>query len=332
MKVLVVGGAGYIGSTICSALAEAGHKPVILDSLVKGRYEFTEGHIFYKGDIADKEILKKIWSEQGVIDCAIQLAAFISVPESVSYPYEYYQNNVAKGIEFFHYLNDLGCKNIIFSSSASVYGNSKEMQVTEEYPVSPESPYAKTKAMTEQILKDYSVAYGMNVIALRYFNPIGVDPKFRSGSFIENPSHLLGILLQALQSEDKQMTITGVDYQTRDGSAIRDYIHVWDLALAHISAVEKIVGEKDEQGTFEIVNIGRGDGVTVKEFVNAFEQVVGEKLNILEGPPRDGDVAGAYAVCDKARNYLGWKTRFTIEQAIRDALIWEERKKNILAK
>lgn len=338
VKVLVTGGAGYIGSTICSALTENGHIPIILDSLVNGRREFTKDHIFYEGDIGDGELLGKIWKEQGKISSVIHLAAFISVPESVSNPYKYYENNIEKGIRFFHHLTKLGCKNVIFSSSASVYGNSKEMAVTETHPVAPESPYAKTKAMMEEVLKDFSVAYGMNVIALRYFNPIGVDPKFRTGSYIEKPSHILGVLLTALDSKSKQMTVTGVDYATRDGSGIRDYIHIWDLARAHVNAVEKIEdmdvikgserinfsgSEKNNfSGRFEIINIGRGDGVTVKEFVDAFEKAAGQKLDVKEGPPRDGDVIGAYAVCDKAKTYLNWEAKLTIEQGIRDALEW----------
>ncbi len=301
-----------------------------MDSLVRGRREYTENHIFYEGDIADKALLREIFKEQGDISSVIHLAAFISVPESVSYPHMYYKNNVSKGIQFFANLEEIGCKNIIFSSSASVYGNSKDIRVTENHPIAPESPYAKTKAMTERILRDYSIAYGMNVISLRYFNPIGADPEFRTGAFLENPSHILGILLNTLKSENKQMTITGVDWPTRDGSGIRDYIHIWDLAAAHVNAVLKIAGTQKEEGSFEVVNIGRGDGVTVRELVAAFEKAVGEKLDVKEGPPRDGDVAGAFAVCDKANEFLGWRAEFTIEQAIRDALIWEDKKKEIL--
>lgn len=332
MKVLVTGGAGYIGSTICSVLSEVGHVPIVLDSLISGRREFVKEHIFYQGDIADRKLLMRIWEEQGPFDCAIHLAGLISVPESVQHPYEYYRENVEKAIMFFKNLQELGCKKIIFSSSASVYGNTSEREVTEEHITSPESPYAKTKVVVEEILKDYANAYGIKAVALRYFNPIGADPKLRTGSYVKNPSHILGVLLRAAVSETKKMTVTGVNYPTRDGSGIRDYIHVWDLALAHVSAVEKIdkLSELPNGGCFEIINIGRGDGVTVKELIRAFEQVVGVKLDVEEGEPREGDVAGAFAVCKKAEKLLGWKAGLTIEEAIQDALLWEQRKKIVL--
>lgn len=328
MRILVAGGAGYIGNTVCAALTDKGHEPIILDSLITGEQKFAERYRFYRGDIDDACILNRIVAENGKIDCTIHLAGLIYVPESAVLTYEYYRENVGKTIQFLYNLNRIGCRNIIFSSSASVYGNTKKQDVNESVSPNPGSPYARTKAIIEQIIADYCDCYNMRGIALRYFNPIGADPQMRSGSYVKNPSHLLGSLLKAYNSDSKEFTITGNDWETRDGTGIRDYIHVWDLAKAHVCAVEKLNDILSDENRFMAINVGRGEGVTVKEFVEIFEKVVNEKLNVKYGPARPGDVAGAYAVCDKANQLLEWKTEFTIEDAIRDALKWEQCKGN----
>lgn len=324
MNILVAGGAGYIGNTVCAALKDAGHKPIILDSLITGEQKFAENYTFYRGDIDDLSILKKITKEQGAIDCTIHLAGLIFVPESAELTYEYYRENVGKTIQFLYNLHIIGCKNIIFSSSASIYGSAEKIDVDETADIKPGSPYARTKAMIEQIIEDYCNCYDMRGIALRYFNPIGADPAMRSGAYMKNPSHLLGKLVNALKSEGRDFTITGVNWNTRDGSGIRDYIHVWDLAKAHVRAVEKIDSILSSEQRFMAINVGRGEGVTVKEFVAVFEKVTGEKLNVHYGDARLGDVAGAYAVCDRANSLLDWHTELTIEDGIRDALKWDE--------
>jgi UDP-glucose 4-epimerase len=198
MKILVTGGAGYIGSTICSALIDSGHIPVILDSLITGREEFTRGRIFYKGDIADPEILIKIFADHPTIEGCIHCAALIVVPDSVKNPYEYYHENVSKSIELFKNLNDQGIKKIVFSSSASLYDNVPGFMVTESSPLNPSSPYARTKFIMEMVLSDFCNSYQMRGLALRYFNPIGADPKMRSGIHIPRPSHIVGKLVDAL--------------------------------------------------------------------------------------------------------------------------------------
>lgn len=324
MKILVAGGAGYIGNTVCAALTEAGHEPIILDSLLTGEQKFAEKYTFYRGDIDDYCIIDRIVRENGKIDCAIHLAGLIFVPESAEMTYEYYRENVGKTIQFLHNLHQVGCNNLIFSSSASVYGSAERQDVDESVRPNPGSPYARTKAMIESIIADYCACYDMRGIALRYFNPIGADPRMRSGSYVKNPSHLLGSLVKSLNSSKKEFTITGTEWDTRDGTGIRDYIHVWDLARAHVCAVEKIDSILNCDNRFMAINVGRGEGVTVKEFVEIFEKVVEEKLNVHYGPARLGDVAGAYAVCNKANTLLGWKTELTIEDAIRDALTWEK--------
>ena len=326
MKVLISGGAGYIGSTIASALLDGGHTPVLLDSLVTGRREFTKDRIFYEADISDRAMVRKIFSDHPDIDATIHCAALIVVPESVAKPYEYYRENVVKSMEFFKLLAELGRNRVVFSSSAALYDVVPGFMVTEESPLRPLSPYSRTKYMMEMVLKDFCIAYEMNAFALRYFNPIGADQKMRTGLHIRYPSHLIGKLVEVALGREPVFNLTGVDWPTRDGSGIRDYIHVWDLAQAHIKAVERfdsvIAQGREEDAPYTVINLGTGTGITVKEFVRAFEDVYGQKLPVSVQPPRPGDVAGAYANADKAARLLGWKADIPIEQGISDALKW----------
>jgi UDP-glucose 4-epimerase len=334
MKVLITGGAGYIGSTICSALEDHGHTPIILDSLVTGREEFTRGRIFYHDDIANPAALERIFREHPEITATIHCAALIVVPESVEKPYEYYIENVTKSLQLFHTLQRLGHGRVVFSSSASIYDVVPGFMVTESSPLKPSSPYARTKYMMEMILKDFCNAYDMQGIALRYFNPIGADPKMRSGIHVKNPSHVLGKLVDTAHGKLHEFEIPGVDWPTRDGTGIRDYIHVWDLAMAHVMAVEnfaQVFARLDDPARrYAVINLGTGRGVTVRELVTAFEKVYGQVINKAECPPRPGDVAGSYANADTARRLLGWEARLPIEQGIADALKWGEVRENIL--
>ncbi|GAP07786.1 UDP-galactose 4-epimerase [Anaerolinea thermolimosa] len=333
MKVLVTGGAGYIGSTICSALEDSGHTPIILDNLVTGRVEFTRGRIFYQDDIANVAGLERIFQEHPDIVAAIHCAALIIVPESVEKPYEYYTENVAKSLVLFRTLNRLGCNRVVFSSSASVYDTVPGFMVREDSPLRPGSPYARTKYMMEMILQDFCHAYGMKGIALRYFNPIGADPKMRSGLQVRNPSLVLGKLVNTARGLQPAFEITGTTWPTRDGTGIRDYIHVWDLAEAHVMAVEQFDQVFERLGggqSYVVINLGTGRGVTVRELVEAFERVYGKPINKVEKPPRPGDVAGAYANADTALRLLGWKAKLSIEQAIADALKWAEIRDRVL--
>jgi UDP-glucose 4-epimerase len=334
MKYLITGGAGYIGSTICSALEDHGHTPVIMDSLVTGRAEFTRGRIFYHADIADGQALKKIFAEHPDIQGTIHCAALIVVPESVARPYDYYYENVVKSMELFRRLGELGYPRIVFSSSASVYDVVPGFMVTEASPLKPSSPYARTKYMMEMVLQDFCKAYPLQGIALRYFNPIGADPKLRSGIHVKNPSHILGKLVAVAQGKEPYFEITGVDWPTRDGTGIRDYIHVWDLALAHVRAIENFSQAFAKSGHpddgYLVINLGTGKGVTVRELVTAFEKVNGKPINQREMPPRPGDVAGAFANADTAKKLLGWEASLPIEQGIADALKWGELRTSIL--
>lgn len=334
MKYLITGGAGYIGSTICSALEDHGHTPIILDSLVTGRVEFTRGRIFYQADIADRQALKTIFKDHPDIQATIHCAALIVVPESVARPYDYYHENVVKSMDLFRRLGELGYPRIVFSSSASIYDVVPGFMVTETSPLKPSSPYARTKYMMEMVLQDFCNAYDLEGIALRYFNPIGADPRMRSGIHIKNPTHVLGKLVSVAMGQEPYFDITGTQWPTRDGTGIRDYIHVWDLALAHIQAVEQFSqafarSEHPEQ-KYLVINLGTGRGVTVRELVAAFEKVYGKTINKREMPPRPGDVAGAYANADTAKKLLGWEARLPIEQGIADALKWGELRNSVL--
>ncbi|NLF52481.1 MAG: UDP-glucose 4-epimerase GalE [Leptolinea sp.] len=334
MKFLITGGAGYIGSTICSALEDTGHTPVILDSLITGREEFTRGRIFYHADIADRQALEKVFREHPDIQATVHCAALIVVPESVSQPYEYYTDNVSKSLELFKTLSDLGYPRLVFSSSASIYDVVPGFMVNEESPLKATSPYARTKYMMEMILKDFCTAYGMKGIALRYFNPIGADPKMRSGIHVKEPTHVLGKLVDTALGKQATFDITGTDWPTRDGSGIRDFIHVWDLARAHVNAVTDFDGVFERAGNpvdnYLVINLGTGNGVTVKELVSAFEKVYGKTINKRETGPRPGDIAGSYTNADKALRLLKWKTDFPIEKGIEDALKWGEVRETIL--
>ena len=328
MKILVTGGSGYIGSTVCSALSDRGHTPVVLDSLVTGRREFSKARIFFQGDIGDSDTIARIFDRHPDIECAIHCAALILVPESVEHPYDYYLNNVNKSLELFHSLEANGCRRVVFSSSAAVYDTAPGFMVREESPLRPMSPYARTKVMVESILKDLCAVTELRGISLRYFNPIGADPNMRSGPYGVEISHVLGKLIEVASGREPVFRITGADWPTRDGTGIKDYIHVWDLASAHVKAVERfdnaLESSDDGKASYTVINLGTGRGVTVRELVTAFESVIGRTIPKEDAPPRPGDVAGAYANADTAMKLLGWKTEHTIEQAISDALKWDE--------
>ena len=334
MKILITGGAGYIGSTIASALEDAGHTPVILDSLITGRAEFTRGRAFYHGDIADVALLQRIFREHPDIYATIHCAALIVVPDSTARPYEYYTENVSKSLVLFKTLRDLGCPRVVFSSSASLYDLVPGFMVTEDAPLKPGSPYARTKYMMEMILRDFCAAYGMQGIALRYFNPIGADPQLRSGLPLKEPSLVVGRMVMVAQGLLPEFLITGTDYPTRDGTGVRDYVHVWDLAQAHVAAVLDFDGAFARAGNppdnYLVINLGTGKGVTVREILTAFEKVYGQQINKREAPRRPGDAAGAYANADTAKRLLGWETHLSIEDGIRDALRWGDKRKEVL--
>ncbi|MEU9046069.1 MULTISPECIES: UDP-glucose 4-epimerase GalE [unclassified Kitasatospora] len=325
-KVLITGGAGFIGSTVASALLDRGITPVVLDDLSKGRAEFVEDRIFYQGDIADAAVLDRIFAEHPDIDATVHCAAKIVVPESVAKPLYYYRENVAKTVELLDSLQRHGCTRIVFSSSASIYASTPDARVDESSPVDANSPYARTKQMMEQVLQDWTRGEGaerQRVITLRYFNPIGADPQLRTGLQDLNPTHALGKLIEA-HTTGAPFTVTGVEWETRDGSGIRDYVHVQDLAEAHVAALLRFdeVIAPGAADRYRVINVGTGDGTTVRELIAAFEQAVGARLDVREADPRPGDVIGCYAAVDTARELLDWQPRRGIAEGVTDALAW----------
>jgi UDP-glucose 4-epimerase len=329
VKVLIAGGAGFIGSTIASCLLDAGHQPVILDNLVTGRREFAAGRPFYQGDIADRATLDRIFDEHPDISAVVHCAALIVVPESVSRPIHYYRENVAKTLELVDHLVARGVTRLVFSSSASIYEPNEEFSVDESSALAASSPYARTKLMVEQMLIDIAAASPLRVLSLRYFNPIGADPKMRTGLQIPAPSHALGKLIEA-HRDGVPFRVTGDDYPTRDGSGIRDYVHVWDLAGAHLRAIELFDTLFAGDSRYNVINLGTGTGTTVFELVEAFNQVVDVPVPVERATRRPGDQAGAYTRSGRAADLLGWRAEHSVADGIRDTLAWFAQRDRVL--
>lgn len=322
MIVLVTGGAGYIGSAIVHVLADHGHVPIILDSLVGGDPSMVEGFRLYRASVGDKPALLQVFDENPGISAAIHCAALTSVPESEQLPLRYYRNNVAESIAMFEVLVDRGIRGVVYSSSASVYGSAGESPISEDSPVSPESAYASSKLMVERIMADTCKRHRLPGLSLRYFNPIGADPRLRYGPWNRESSALLSRLLDAAETGN-EFVICGDDYSTRDGTGIRDYVHIEDLAFAHVQALECLESVRDDGSSFHrIVNLGSGSGATVIEFLSTFEEVLGRRVRQRVGPRRPGDVAGGYASCNLASELLDWHPQKPLSEGIRDALRW----------
>ncbi|MGN5634820.1 UDP-glucose 4-epimerase GalE [Streptomyces sp. AC154] len=321
MKVLITGGAGYIGSTIASACLDSGIEPVILDNLSTGRREFTTDRIFYEGDIADGPLIDRVFAEHPDIHAVVHCAALIVVPDSVADPVGYYRNNVTAGLDFVGHLLRNQCTRMIFSSSASIYETGADSTVDEDSAHAPQSPYARTKTVCEGMFADIAATQPIRVLSLRYFNPIGADPKMRTGLQLRRPSHALGKLISA-HEEGACFEITGTDWPTRDGSGIRDYVHVWDLAAAHVASIERFDTILSADQRSVAINLGTGTGTTVRELIAAFNEIVDTPVAATETGPRAGDVAGAYTRSDRANRLLDWHPQYTVTDGIRDSLHW----------
>lgn len=327
MKVLITGGAGYIGATIVSCCLDAGIVPIILDDLSTGSREFAQRFNFYEGDIANRDLIDRIFDDHPDIEAVVHCAAKIVVTESVKSPLDYYDNNVAKSITLVRKIADRGIRRFILSSTAAMYASTNGELVDEDAAVAPTNPYAASKWMLEQVLMDFAATGEMDTISLRYFNPIGADPRLRSGLVTPEPTHALGKLLQA-HREGAAFRVTGTGWPTRDGSGLRDYIHVWDLARAHVAALEefdKITA--DQARNYEVINLGTGVGTTVFELVRAFELVTGQRVEVVTGPARPGDVAGCVPATGKAQRLLGWRVTLDVAAGINDSLRWAARQR-----
>ncbi|MFE5515233.1 UDP-glucose 4-epimerase GalE [Streptomyces sp. NPDC056529] len=331
MKVLITGGAGFIGSTVAAACLDEGIDVVVLDNLSAGRAEFVEGRTWYRGDIADGELIDRIFAEHPDIHATVGCAAKIVVPESVARPLHYYTENVTKGLALLGHLVRNGCERFLFSSSAAIYEPGQG--ITESSPLRPASPYARTKAHFENVLEDVAAGTPLRAVSLRYFNPIGCDPEFRSGLQVRRPTHALGVMIDAFH-EGRPFPVTGTDWETRDGSGIRDYVHVHDLARAHVAALRRFdaITSRDAGGTpYRPVNLGTGHGTTVFELIRAFENVTGRPLPVEVAGRRPGDNAGAYPDIALARELLDWEPVLSVERGIADSLAWHARRDLVLA-
>lgn len=331
MKILVTGGSGFIGSMICCALADAGIETVVLDYDVFEVEAELPGCKFYLGDIANKKLITKIFDENPDIETAIHCTEKSSIALSIEHPYEYYSLNVVKSMELFNNLSELGCKKLIFSSSAGIYDDLPGYMATELSPIKPRSPFTRSKYITEMILRDFCNAYDFNCISLRYFNPIGADPKGRTGPKEAYSRSLLANLYDITQGRAKSFTISGNDWLTRDSTCIRDYIHIYDVAQANLKAIENFDYAFTQKNShtdksFIALNIGSGVDVTVREFIYTFENVTGEKIPLNYGERRPGDIGGSYANINLAKRAIHWEPELSVEEAIIDYINWEERK------
>jgi UDP-glucose 4-epimerase len=333
-KILITGGTGFIGSHTVVDLLDHGFEVVSVDNnvnsdaaTVKGIKAITKKQFkHYNIDLTDKKKARRIFQENPDISAVVHFAARKHVGESVQIPLEYYRNNLNSQLVMLELMDEFKVNHFIFSSSCSVYGQSTELPVTEETPLQPtQCPYARTKVMGEEILRDVAYANkSLNVSCLRYFNPAGAHKSAKIGeSPINAASNLVPVITETAIGNRKEMAVHGTDYPTRDGSAIRDYIHVMDLARAHTLAVQYLLGKKNESN-FEIFNFGIGAGVSVLEAINAFEKVTKLKLNYKIGPRREGDVAAVYADYSKAKKHLGWTPQYGIEEIMLTAWNWEK--------
>ena len=332
-KILVTGGCGYIGSHTIVDLANNGYEVISIDNLSRG-FEQTIGRVGmilgkkiqnYKIDLCNLDDVMAVFQEHDDIEGIIHFAAYKSVPESVNKPLEYFNNNMTSLLNVLTCAKQFEVKNIVFSSSCSVYGNADVLPVTEATPrKEPESPYARTKQMGEDICADFVKAYPeFKVILLRYFNPVGAHESGLIGELNKVPENLVPIVTQTAIGKRKEMTVFGNDYDTKDGSCVRDYIHVMDIAHAHTLAVQKSLSDALDSHC-ELFNLGTGNGITVLELIEAFEKVSGVKLNYNLGPRRAGDVIKVYANNEKAKTQLGWDPQYTIDQMMKTAWNWEQ--------
>ncbi len=322
-EILVTGGAGYIGSHVVKMLAERGYHPIVFDSLENGFAEFVRGHELVQGNIGDYALLADIFRKRNIA-CVMNFASYIAVGESVQLPLKYYANNVANTFELFRAMLDSGVKRFIFSSTAAVYGYPEEVPIRENAKLSPINPYGRTKLMIEQALQDIDAASGMKFIALRYFNAAGADPGGNIGESHTPETHLIPLILRSILEDEYTITVFGTDYRTHDGTCIRDYIHVNDLADAHILALETLVSK----GESAVYNLGNGRGFTVREVIDAVKRVTGKNPKVKEGPRRPGDPDVLVASSEEAMAELGWKPQMAeLETIVETAWRWERQRK-----
>jgi UDP-glucose 4-epimerase len=319
MNVLVVGGAGYIGSCMLKALARAGHQSVTLDNLTTGHREAVRWGRFIEGDMSDAALLAKVFQE-GRFDAVMHFAAASLVGESVADPAKYYSNNVAATLVLLDAMRRNGVDRMVFSSTAAIFGEPAQALIDESHPQQPLNPYGWSKLFVERILRDCDAAYGLRSVSLRYFNAAGADAEGEAGELHEPETHLLPLVLQAASGRRPAISIYGTGYPTPDGTCVRDYVHVDDLCSAHLLALQQLAGG----GATAAYNLGNGNGYSVREIVETARRVTGRDFQVNELPPRPGDPARLVADASLARSELGWSPkRSALETIISDAWKWE---------
>ncbi len=336
-KILVTGGAGYIGAHTVVELIASGYDPVIVDNLSKSDRTLLEGIekitkkkvTFIEGDCCDKQFLNQLFESTKGISAVLHFAAFKSVGESVQKPLDYYQNNVGSLVALLQAMQESGVRDLIFSSSCTVYGQPDEIPVNESAPFKrAESPYGATKQVCERILED-SYSTGFRVVSLRYFNPIGAHPSTLMGELpIGTPNNLVPYITQTAAGIREKLTVFGSDYDTPDGTCIRDFIHVVDVASAHVKAIDYL-SKQAEKNMYEVFNLGTGIGVSVLQLIQKFIAVTGVKLPYALGERRAGDIEKVYADPAKVNSVLGWKTKYTIDDSLLHAWQWEKKIRNV---
>ncbi len=332
-KVLVTGGAGYIGSHTVIELVTAGYDVVIVDNLYNSKTEAVKRVEeilgkklkFYIADICDKDAMRKVFKENDITS-VINFAGYKAVGESVGKPIEYYENNIGGMLALIDVMREFNCKNLVFSSSATVYGNPHKVPITEDFPLSTTNPYGSTKLFIEYILKDLAKADPeFNIAILRYFNPIGAHPSGKIGEDPNGiPNNLCPYITKVCVGKLKEVHVFGNDYPTPDGTGVRDYIHVVDLARGHVLAVKKLM---QKSGLF-IVNLGTGKGYSVLEMINAFSKALGRDIPYVIDPRRPGDIPECYADPTLAQKTIGFKAEKTLDDMCRDALRWQQQNPN----
>uniref|UniRef100_UPI004048A973 UDP-glucose 4-epimerase GalE n=1 Tax=Polaribacter sp. TaxID=1920175 RepID=UPI004048A973 len=330
-KILVTGGLGFIGSHTVVELQQAGFEVLVIDDLSNTRIEVLDQITsitgirpqFFELDLKNKAEVTTFFEDQRV-DGIIHFAAFKAVGESVQKPLDYYENNIGSLVYILQEMKNRNLDCFIFSSSCTVYGQADELPITENAPIKPaESPYGNSKQIGEEVIRESCKAYNLNAIALRYFNPIGAHATVKIGELpLGVPQNLIPFITQTAAGIRKELSVFGDDYPTPDGTAIRDYIHVVDLAKAHIAALERLLSKKNKQN-FEFFNVGTGTGSSVLEVIKAFEKVTGSPLNYKIVDRREGDVIAAYADTTIANKELNWKTELSLEEALSSAWAWE---------
>ncbi|ACZ00806.1 UDP-glucose 4-epimerase GalE [Streptobacillus moniliformis] len=323
-NVLVIGGAGYIGSHTVKLLKQSGYNAIIYDNLSKGHKEVADilDVKLIIGDLGDREKLKEVF-ETEKIDVVMHFAAFIEVGESVTAPGKYYENNVAKVINLLNQMVESNIKNFVFSSTAATFGNPQSEKISETHPQNPINPYGSSKRMVEIILKDFEKAYGLKSVILRYFNAAGADMDGLIGESHSPESHLIPVILEAASGKRESIKIFGTDYETEDGTCIRDYIHVYDLAKVHIMGMEKML---DKNLSLEY-NLGNGKGFSVRSIIDTVKKVTKKEFKVVEADRRPGDPAVLIADPTKLMTELKWVSEYSLDDIISSAWLWEQNRK-----